>query len=92
MAHFWGKIQGSSHGSASRVGSKISGIHSLAQGHSFGVRVSISHKDGVDVARIFLTPGEARDMPERLLGEFTRQDLELFIKHGNTPYTDQFSH
>jgi len=58
MAHFIGYVTGRAKSTASRLGTKSSGIVAQAQGWSIGGRVDCWHSDdGVDVVEFTLTGG-----------------------------------
>lgn len=75
MAHFYGEVQGN-RGETSRAGSRQSGIRSHTRGWDVGVRVICSDDDGEDVCRVWLTSGSRGTLPSKLIGIFTREDLE----------------
>ena len=75
MAHFRGTMQGQ-RGMVSRLGSRQSGLTATANGWNFGITVYLEHVDGGDKATVYLTGGSnARETP-KLLGHFTRKDIE----------------
>lgn len=55
MAHFYGTVRGS-RGTASRLGTKSSGMETVAASYSGAVAVSLYERNGVTYARIRLTP------------------------------------
>lgn len=55
MAHFYGRMQGQ-RGEATRCGSKLSGITTTAASWNGAVRVELYEHNGVDHARVELTP------------------------------------
>lgn len=55
MAHFYGTIQGA-RGEASRLGSKASGLSTVAASWNGAVRVYLYEQNGKDMARVELTP------------------------------------
>ena len=56
MAHFM-VTAGGSRGDTSRLGSKSSGLFATLNGWDGGVRVSLYHDNGQDMARVTLTSG-----------------------------------
>lgn len=56
MAQFYAEIQGQA-GSATRIGSKASGIEGHIRGWNIGARVVCSHENGRDVVRVYCTGG-----------------------------------
>jgi len=56
MAQFRGIVQGQQ-GTASRLGSKKSGLWATVNGWDSGILVEASHKDGKDVFTIWRTSG-----------------------------------
>lgn len=74
MAHFYGSMRGNK-GEVTRAGSKSSGLGAHIRGWNFGARININEKEGQDVVRIVLTSGSNGNAGERLIGEFTQDDL-----------------
>lgn len=56
MAHFIGIAQGNK-GETSRLGTKNSGLKTIANGWDIGGEVELSHEDGMDVLRFYVTGG-----------------------------------
>lgn len=77
MSHFYASIQGQ-RGEATKTGSKISGIHGHIRGWDFGVKVDlyVDSETGEDTARVYLTSGSNGYCSSKLLGVFTKKDLE----------------
>ena len=69
MAHFIGKLQGA-RGTASRLGTKSSGISAAAQGWDIGGRIECNHMDGTDYVTLFLTHGSNNPGNAQCLGMF----------------------
>jgi len=57
MAHFYGEIRGQAKTIATRRGSKTSGLSGHLRGWNIGVRVELTHRDGVDVIEVYHTSG-----------------------------------
>ena len=70
MAHFYGEISGS-RGPASRLGSKGSGLSTVAAGWQGSIRTHIWHDEtaGVDRFRVELTPWKGSGGDTRTLAE-----------------------
>jgi len=66
MAHFYGNIDGSANSSATRCGTKESGLNAHIRGWNIGVQVRLVHVDGQDIIEVFETNGSndplARDL------------------------------
>jgi len=76
MAHFYGDLRGS-RGEATRIGSEGSGIRAHVRGWGFGIKVyGAVDADGCDCFEVFLTYGSNGAGCDRLIGRFTRADLE----------------
>lgn len=60
MAHFYGKVMGQAVGHATRLGTKKSGLTTLAASHSGAVQVDLYEHHGDDWARIALTPHQGK--------------------------------
>jgi hypothetical protein len=56
MVHFYGGVRGN-RGAATRLGSKLSGMSTFANGWTTGAEVELSHVDGEDVVRVYRTGG-----------------------------------
>ncbi len=65
MAHFYGSIQGA-RGEATRLGSKDSGLITVAASWQGAVQVTLYHRDGVDHARVWLTPWYGEGVSQEL--------------------------
>ena len=59
MAHFYGILQGS-RGRATRCGTRTSGMETTAASWNGAVSVSLYERDGMDFARVELTPWHGR--------------------------------
>jgi hypothetical protein len=57
MAHFYGEMYGQAKTPATRRGSKTSGLSGHLRGWNIGVRVELTHRDGVDVIEVYQTNG-----------------------------------
>jgi hypothetical protein len=72
MAHFYGLLQGA-RGEASRLGTKSSGLQTVAASWQGAVNVQLYGKDGVDCARIEKRPwhgqGESKLLYDGPVGE-----------------------
>jgi hypothetical protein len=55
MAHFYGTLQGW-RGEASRLGTKTSGLETVAAGWNGAIKTEIFHRDGRDMYRVTLMP------------------------------------
>ena len=75
MAQFIGYLEGT-RGTASRCGTKKSGLAVRAQGWQVGGRVSMRHSGLVDRAYLELTSGSDGTGFSLSFGEWTRQDFE----------------
>lgn len=76
MAHFLGTVKGS-RGISSRLGSKNSGLKTVANGWDFGVEVTLEQDQyGIDIAKIVLTGGSNGARNSKTLGYFCYKDLE----------------
>lgn len=76
MAHFYGTVNGQARTTASRIGSKGSGIQGHIRGWGIGGRVRCYvNEDGEDEVAIYLTSGSGGYGCERLLGKFTRSEF-----------------
>jgi len=69
MAQFYASIQGN-RGSASRLGTKQSGISGHIRGWNVGAQVEINHENGKDVVRVYATNGSAGHL-RTLIAEFS---------------------
>jgi hypothetical protein len=72
MSHFYASIQGNK-GTATRQGSKFSGISGHIRGWDMGVYVYLFHKDGKDHVRIYKTGGSNHSSKHELICEFEEQ-------------------
>ncbi len=74
MSQFYGDMTGN-RGTVTRGGSKASGMTAHIRGWDVGVRVRLSHVDGVDVVRVYRTKGSRGTGPwgtdDTLLAEFS---------------------
>lgn len=57
MAHFYGDLKGQAKTIATRRGSKTSGLSGHLRGWNIGVRVELTHRNGVDVIEVYQTNG-----------------------------------
>jgi hypothetical protein len=69
MAQYRGTIRGQ-RGTASRLGSKVSGLTATANGWDIGVRVVLSHVHGHDHVSVYRTAGSNGSQPDCLLAVF----------------------
>jgi hypothetical protein len=56
MAHFYGTVSGKARSQASRLGSKSSGLRTVAASWQGAVAVDLYERDGLDCAQITLIP------------------------------------
>jgi hypothetical protein len=56
MAHFYGVVSGRGRTAASRVGRKTTGLQTVAASWQDAVKVRLYERDGIDYARVELTP------------------------------------
>ena len=77
MAHFRAVIQGS-RGDVSRLGTKASGVVAEACGWEIGGRVTVTHKDGFDIVRLYVTAGSNRSGSDTLVGTYKIGQGETF--------------
>ena len=70
MGHFYGDIKGN-RGSASRMGSKQSGITAHIRGWKIGVRVDITHENDRDCVRVYRTTGSSPHGESDLIAKFS---------------------
>lgn len=76
MAHFYSEIKGN-RGEATRMGTENSGIRGHIRGWDIGVVVyGYVNENGEDEFEVRLTPGSNSYGSSKLLGRFTRKDLE----------------
>ena len=71
MAHFYGTLQGN-RGEASRLGTKDSGINTIAAGWGGAIRTirtSVYHSDGRDMYRVELIPWHGSGGSSRVLAQ-----------------------
>lgn len=76
MSHFYGTMQGGAK-EVSRTGDSVSGMQAHVRGWDVGIRVVCTYEDGHDVCRVWLTSGSRDTLPSKLIGVFTRDQLEL---------------
>ena len=77
MAHFYGEIEGQARTTATRIGSKNSGISAHVRGWDIGARVQCFVNDqGEDCVSIRLTSGSNGRLQGKCLGTYTLKDLE----------------
>jgi hypothetical protein len=77
MAHFYGEIEGQARTTATRRGSKNSGISAHVRGWDIGARVQCFVNDqGEDCVSIRLTSGSNGRLQDKCLGVYTLKDLE----------------
>lgn len=58
MAQFYGEIKGQARTSATRRGSKASGLEAHLRGWNIGVRVVLEYKEGIgDIVHVYRTGG-----------------------------------
>jgi len=72
MAQFRGTVTGS-RGTASRLGTKVSGLTVTASGWNVGVRIEVSHEDGRDVVRVWRTGGSNNPRTLAQLADLTAE-------------------
>lgn len=78
MAQFMAKMQGQ-RGSASRLGSKSSGLTVSANGWNVGVKVEASHRTGRDTFDVYITGG-SNNPTGALVIRLTEDDLKDLSK------------
>lgn len=66
MAHFYGTLQGS-RGLASRLGTKNSGLETVAAGWRGAIKVELWNDNGRDMFRVWLTPWQNSGGRNRIL-------------------------
>lgn len=69
MAQFIGYIRGQRN-QVHRIGTKNSGLSVVANGWDIGGEIELTHENGEDVIRFFVTGGSHADIRPRLVGEF----------------------
>jgi len=69
MAQFYGSIEGTGRTTATRTGTKSSGMTAHIRGWNVGARVVLQHVDGVDMVRVYETGG-SNGGSETLVAEF----------------------
>ena len=74
MAHFRGTLQGA-RGEASRLGTRSSGLQTVAASWQGAVRVELYERDGYDCARISLTPHRGAGVNRLLTKPFDVTEL-----------------
>jgi hypothetical protein len=76
MAHFIGKVVGS-RGSATRLGTKRTGLMAEANGWELGARIEMQHDPdtGEDTATVYLTGGSHPAYGSKFLGTYRVTDL-----------------
>jgi hypothetical protein len=76
MSRFYASISGSAKTEATRQGTPKSGIVGHVRGWDVGVKVrAVVGRDGQDEIRVYLTGGSNHPNRDRLIGEFTAQDI-----------------
>lgn len=65
MAHYYGKVQGTK-GTGSRLGTKTSGMETIAASWEGAVKVTLYHKEGHDYACVKLIPWEGQGVTKLL--------------------------
>ena len=76
MAHFYASIEGN-RGSATRMGTKTSGISGHVRGWNMGIRVcGYVNSDGQDAFKVYLTGGSNGHQSDVVVGDFaeSRED------------------
>jgi hypothetical protein len=76
VAHFIGYVTGRSKTTASRLGTKSTGITARAQGWDIGARVTVNHVDGRDIVSVELTGGSNEACHAHSLGTFERSPID----------------
>ena len=80
MAHFYGGVEGKAKTTATRLGSRNSGIETFCQGWDSGVDVRGEVSDGQDMFRVYVTHGSNGGGHDILLGTFLIQgDAPVFV-------------
>lgn len=81
MAHFYGELQGS-RGEATRLGSKASGLRTLAASYQGAVSVRLYERNGVDYAAVSLVPHHGLGTRRTLYdGPVSGVDVETIRQH-----------
>ena len=75
MAKFYASIKGN-RGSATRQGSRKSGVTGHIRGWDFGGRVNIVEENGEEVVYLYLTSGSHATKQDKLIGRYTQKNLE----------------
>jgi hypothetical protein len=68
MAQFYGTLQGS-RGEASLLGTKFSGLETVAAGWNGAIKTEVFHRDGRDMYRVTLMPWQGSAGRLRVLAE-----------------------
>ena len=79
MAQFRGTVEGN-RSQASRLGTKNSGLVTSANGWNIGINVCLSHIDGEDHVRVFLTGGSNGRYSDKLIFEAKESDIPELVK------------
>ena len=89
MSQFYGEVTGQAKTTATRRGSKISGMVAHIRGWHIGARVNCEHIDGHDVIRVYRTNGSSDSGNEKLLAELTQKPSKdtAQAEHPKSPET-----
>lgn len=68
MAHFYGTLQGS-RGKVSRLGTKNSGLETVAAGWAGAIKTEVFQRDGRDMYRVTLMPWQGSGGRPQMLAE-----------------------
>lgn len=74
MAHFYAQVRGVGPATASKAGTKDSGLRAQLSGWRVGVRVELAHERGRDVVRVWRNQGPEKG-PEVLIAEYSEVGL-----------------
>lgn len=72
MAHFYASVNGSRESTATKTGTKKSGMSAHVRGWNIGVDVRLSHENGKDVVRVYKTHGSNGGSPQ-LITEYSEE-------------------
>jgi hypothetical protein len=71
MAHFYATVTGSRDTTATKTGTKQSGMTAHIRGWEIGVRVCLTHSNGKDTVSVYRTSGSNGRQSEQLIAKFT---------------------
>lgn len=73
MAHFYASVHGSRETTATKTGTKKSGMSAHVRGWNVGVDVRLSHVNGKDVVQVYRTSGSNGGQTSQLIAEYTEE-------------------